>query len=183
MSNSGQLSFGANANGFRTVTSPTSYNDGKWHHVVGVLGSTGMRLYVDGGQVAERVDTVQAEYRTAGYWRVGGDSLAGWPSAPSSTNFSGALDEVAVYNSALSSDAVQSHWQRGQGVVANQPPVAAFTETATDLAVAFDAGSSSDLDGTIVSYEWNFGDDATGTRLPVRTRRWIIRMRPPVLTP
>ena len=55
MSNSGQLSFGANANGFRTVTSPTSYNDGKWHHVVGVLGSTGMRLYVDGGQVAERV--------------------------------------------------------------------------------------------------------------------------------
>ena len=70
-----------------------------------------------------------------------------------------------MYNSALSSDAVQSHWQRGQGVVANQPPVAAFTETATDLAVAFDAGSSTDLDGTIVSYEWNFGDDATGTTI------------------
>lgn len=162
MSNSGQLSFGANANGFRTVTSPTSYNDGKWHHVVGVLGSTGMRLYVDGAQVAERVDTVQAEYRTAGYWRVGGDSLGGWPSAPLSSNFSGALDEVAVYNSALSSDAVQAHWQRGQGVVANQPPVAAFTETVTDLAVAFDGSTSTDADGTVVSYEWNFGDDATG---------------------
>ncbi|CAJ0557464.1 unnamed protein product, partial [Mesorhabditis spiculigera] len=112
-----------------------------------------MRLYVDGEQVAERADTVQAEYRTAGYWRVGGDSLGG------------ALDEVAVYNSALSSDAVQAHWQRGQGVVANQPPVAAFTETVTDLAVAFDGSTSADPDGTIVSYEWNFGDDATGATI------------------
>ncbi|MCZ4567315.1 LamG-like jellyroll fold domain-containing protein [Rhodococcus erythropolis] len=165
MSNSGQLLLGANANGFRTVASPRSYNDGKWHHVVGVLGSTGMRLYVDGEQVAERADTVQAEYRTAGYWRVGGDSLGGWPSAPLSSNISGALDEVAVYNSALSSDAVQAHWQRGQGVVANQPPVAAFTETVTDLAVAFDGSTSADPDGTIVSYEWNFGDDATGATI------------------
>jgi PKD repeat protein len=31
------------------------------------------------------------------------------------------------------------------------------------LAVAFNGSGSTDLDGTIASYAWNFGDGATGT--------------------
>ncbi|MFE5790441.1 LamG domain-containing protein [Rhodococcus erythropolis] len=139
-----QADIRVNPRGVQTVGSPGSYNDGKWHHVVATLGTTGMHLYVDGTQVAERADTVQAEYRIAGYWRVGGDIITGWPSAPSSSNFAGAIDEVAVYNSALSSDAVQAHWQRGQGAVPNQPPLAVFTEKATDLSVVFDGTTSTD---------------------------------------
>lgn len=162
MTNSGQLTFGTNVNGNRTITSPASYNDGKWHQVVSTLGASGMALYVDGKQVAQRADTKQAAYRTAGFWRVGGDILGSWPSAPSAQNFAGALDEVSVYNAALSSDAVQEHWQLGQGAVTNKPPVVSFTETAADLAVAFDGSASADPDGTIASYEWNFGDGAAG---------------------
>jgi PKD repeat protein len=45
----------------------------------------------------------------------------------------------------------------------NQPPIAAFTSSCTDLACTFDGSGSSDLDGTIASYGWNFGDGATGT--------------------
>jgi len=40
----------------------------------------------------------------------------------------------------------------------NQPPVASFTYTCTDLTCDFDALSSYDPDGTIVSYAWDFGD-------------------------
>ena len=45
----------------------------------------------------------------------------------------------------------------------NQPPVASFTSSSNDLQVAFDATTSSDPDGTIASWSWNFGDGRTGS--------------------
>ncbi|SDP74598.1 PKD repeat-containing protein [Pedococcus dokdonensis] len=45
----------------------------------------------------------------------------------------------------------------------NQPPTAAFTPTCTQLACSVDASASSDADGTIASYAWQFGDGTTGT--------------------
>jgi hypothetical protein len=41
-------------------------------------------------------------------------------------------------------------------------PVAEFEWTVAGLSVTFDAGLSYDSDGNIVSYEWQFGDEATG---------------------
>jgi PKD repeat protein len=45
----------------------------------------------------------------------------------------------------------------------NQPPAAAFTNTASGLTASFDATGSTDQDGTISSYAWSFGDGTTGT--------------------
>lgn len=45
----------------------------------------------------------------------------------------------------------------------NQAPVAAFTATTSGLSVAVDGRGSSDPDGTIASYAWNFGDGGTAT--------------------
>jgi PKD domain len=49
----------------------------------------------------------------------------------------------------------------------DRPPVASFTSTPpsapTGTAIRFDGTSSYDLDGTVVSYSWAFGDGATGT--------------------
>jgi PKD repeat protein len=40
----------------------------------------------------------------------------------------------------------------------NQAPTAAFTSSCTGLTCSFNASGSSDTDGTISSYSWNFGD-------------------------
>ncbi|MDG3086539.1 S8 family serine peptidase [Vibrio hannami] len=45
----------------------------------------------------------------------------------------------------------------------NSPPSAAFTSDCTELTCSFDASSSSDSDGSINSYEWDFGDTAIDT--------------------
>jgi PKD repeat protein len=45
----------------------------------------------------------------------------------------------------------------------NQPPVANFTSIVRDLTLFFNASPSSDNDGTITAYDWDFGDNTTGT--------------------
>jgi PKD repeat protein len=56
------------------------------------------------------------------------------------------------------------------GVVVNKPPIASFTSTPVQetLEVVFDASPSSDPDGTLTSYSWDFGDQSTGTGKTVK---------------
>ena len=51
----------------------------------------------------------------------------------------------------------------GSPVAANQAPTASFTATSNDLAATVDASASTDADGTIASYAWEFGDGGTAT--------------------
>jgi PKD repeat protein len=157
MENSGQLTFGVWTGQANTITSAKSYNDGAWHHLVATQGSDGMTLYVDGAAVGTNAQTQAQAY--SGYWRLGGDSSWGGDSPW----FAGYLDEAAVYSSELTADQVKAHYRAGGGTVANVPPTGAFTATSTGLKVAFDASSSTDSDGTISSYSWDFGDGSTGS--------------------
>ena len=45
----------------------------------------------------------------------------------------------------------------------NNPPTASFTFSCAELACDFNASGSSDSDGTISGYAWNFGDGSTGS--------------------
>ena len=47
----------------------------------------------------------------------------------------------------------------------NEVPVAGFSAQASDLAVSVDGSASSDADGSVVSYAWDFGDGSTGSGL------------------
>lgn len=108
MTNSGNLVFGAYTGAAETVSSPGTYNDGAWHHVVATQDSGGMNLYVDGARVAQ--NTVGQAQSYAGYFRVGGDSLSGWPSQPTSRGLDADVDEAAVYLRALSEGDVAAHY-------------------------------------------------------------------------
>jgi PKD repeat protein len=51
----------------------------------------------------------------------------------------------------------------GTGTSQNTAPTAAFTAGCTGLSCSFDGRSSSDPDGSVASYAWNFGDGTTGS--------------------
>jgi PKD repeat protein len=51
----------------------------------------------------------------------------------------------------------------GPPAAGNQPPNAVFASSCTDLACSFDGTGSTDPDGTITSFAWDYGDGATGT--------------------
>lgn len=63
------------------------------------------------------------------------------------TDFAGSLNNVSI------SDAAG----------ANNPPTASFTYTQAGGTFTFNASSSSDLDGSIVEYRWDFGDGTTAS--------------------
>ena len=112
MDNSGKILFGVYVGGVKTVTSPTTYNNGAWHQAVATLGSSGMNLYIDGVSVAGRTDVKTAQV-AKGFWRVGGDNLNGWTSAPASKYFNGAIDEVSIYPTVLTTSQVNAQFVSG----------------------------------------------------------------------
>ena len=83
MQDDGRLVFGTWTGQMNTITTPTPYNDGQWHHVVATQSGDGMKLYVDGELVGTNPQT-QAEGYT-GYWKVGGDNTWGLVEQPTST--------------------------------------------------------------------------------------------------
>jgi PKD repeat protein len=64
--------------------------------------------------------------------------------------------------------------------VANQPPTAAFTATENGLTVTFNASNSSDADGFLSGYSWNFGDGQTSASGPTVTHAYEVAGTYPV---
>jgi PKD repeat protein len=162
MDNSGKILFGVYPGAVKTVRTTNSYNDGQWHQVVGTLGQGGLTLYVDGVKIATD-PTVTGAQNYSGYWKIGGDNLNGWTNQPSSANFAGTVDDVSIYPTQLTDQQVADQFKAAGGLLPNVAPTAAFTSSVTGSTVGFDGRGSTDSDGTIAGYAWDFGDGSTGT--------------------
>jgi hypothetical protein len=114
MTNAGVISYGIVTGGVRqTVSTPATYNNGAWHHVVATQDATGMKLYVDGVLRASAAFATPDAYN--GYWRVGGGNVTSWPGAPTSPALAGTQDETAVYLTALTPARIAAHYAAGNG--------------------------------------------------------------------
>ncbi len=98
------------------VWSKQAYNDGTWHHLVATQSATGgMALYLDGDLVGKSTDPSATNPKVVkGIWRVGVDNLTGVAQKPNKGPFVGDLDEVAVYQTALTPAQVAAHWHAAE---------------------------------------------------------------------
>ncbi|MDQ1730827.1 MAG: trimeric autotransporter adhesin [Pseudonocardiales bacterium] len=137
--------------------------------VAGISYSAGMALTIRLQVTGTSPTVVRSKL-----WPAGGSEPAGWQaSAVDSTTALQAAGSIAITSYLASSatnapvtvriSSLTAKPTAGTPPPANKPPIAAFSSSCTDLSCSFNGSSSSDPDGTIASYAWDFGDGSTGT--------------------
>jgi len=101
---SGKISFHLQEPEWRIATGITSMDDGNWHYIVAVRKGANHFVYLDGIQDGSQTNnqTSMSNDRTLkiGTYRVG------------SGHFDGSIDEVRIYNRALSAAEVKDHYEK-----------------------------------------------------------------------
>jgi hypothetical protein len=93
-----------NIGGTKVVNGTTTLPSGAWSHLAATYDGANIRLYLNGAQVAQVAQTGTIGTST-GALRIGGNSIWG-------ERFNGLIDEVRVYNRALSAGEVQADMSR-----------------------------------------------------------------------
>jgi PKD repeat protein len=152
----GTVGVGLGRGGTRNNAFFTRPSVGQWHHYALVLDSTKpaatqITPYVDGQTVSyQKLDSGTGAGRFA-------NSVLSLMSRDGASLFGqGDLDEVAVYDRALSAGTIADHYASSG---TNRRPNAAFSISPNPAkpgqTVTFNATASSDPDGTIANYEWD----------------------------
>jgi hypothetical protein len=103
----GTATFDSRVSGVGLASPAASVPNFEWHHIALVWGAdattvsdffVSRRIYVDGVQVGFTQDTAVAKLITSGSWRIGSEGL--------NRQFVGLLDDLAVYNQALTASQV-----------------------------------------------------------------------------
>jgi PKD repeat protein len=133
----------------------TSVIDGSWHHVAGGRNASEVFLYVDGTLIGSAPDTTLADL-TSNVTDLG---IGNYPTGTTG-DFTGLMDDVRVYGRALDQSEIAA---LASAPIGNQSPTPSFTANPVSgfvpLTVDFDGSASTDPDGSIVSYEWDFDSD------------------------
>jgi len=102
-----------------------------WIHLVGTYDGANWMLFRNGKQVASAAAPLGSLLVNNGDWAIGSTGN-GW-----ANNYAGAIDEVAIYNSALTSTKVTTHYLIGKVGTA----VITMTSSGSNLAVAWPPGT------------------------------------------
>jgi len=127
------------------ATTTDTWNDGAWHRASCVRDGTTARLYIDGVEVATNTNASLGTITTT----TRDISIGSYAVTPTSQFFTGLVDEVSVYNIALSPEQIAQDYNAGSAV--------SFGATA-----ATEKSTLGDGAGAEPIASWNF-DEATGT--------------------
>jgi uncharacterized delta-60 repeat protein len=131
-----------------TYVSTATVTPGVWNHVALTYDGTTIRFFIN-GQAAGQVEGGLYDYPLNSA-TIGGNTIGGWLEQDS---FSGEIDELSLYNRALSAQEIQSIYQAGpdgksQSFIVSSSPAEGETLTApppTDFTLHFSQGVNSNL--------------------------------------
>jgi hypothetical protein len=127
-----------------------------WTHLAGTFDGTNLRLYVNGTLVATQATTGNSMTATTGALRIGGDFANEF--------FTGLIDEVRIYNRALSQSEIQT--DMGTAIAAT-PAVTAQSPTPAATNVATTTAVKATFNESVVASSISFVlKDASGTVVP-----------------
>jgi len=164
-----KLDFKFNGQHGVSINSNTVITDSDWHHLVGVYNGSHIYVFVDGTldstplscpNILNNVGTLNIGYTK--YWNC--------------CHFNGLIDEVRILNVSIDASWVATEYNNqndpstfhsvGSEETAEMKPTANFTYTpenpSTQDVIQF-TDTSTDYDGTIVSWWWDFDDGANST--------------------
>ena len=102
----GQVMFLLSYNGtdYYVITGTTDLANTGWHHIAGTYDGAWMRLYVDGMEESSREESFTIHAGT------GELTIGSW--SPSVHPFNGTIDEVKIYNRALSAEEIKNNCKK-----------------------------------------------------------------------
>lgn len=95
-------------NGWKSVTSLLEYDADKWYHMVGVYNGIELQLYVDGVLINTEPQSGTIVQSSQPFY------MGRYP-GPNSFDgaYYGKIDEVAIYNLALTTEEIEQHYENG----------------------------------------------------------------------
>ncbi len=149
--------------GAKTIVSPGTVTDGRWHHVVLSAAGSTQSLYLDGVKVGSLSGTLTEQSRPYTYLG-GGYGSTDWMGLPAATYyFDGDMDEVALYRTSLTADQVAAHYRAqsetaASGLTASvivTDPEQRTTTTAYDALHGHRVVSRTDESGGVTRYAYD----------------------------
>ena len=140
--------------GWWRIVPGVNFSAGTWYYVSVVYTNVNVKSYINGQLVDDFSYEKVMNLSEHNYVWIG---IHNQDSNTYNTRrfFSGTIDEVRIYDRALSQQEIQTDM--------NIPPVADFVWTpsnpTTNQTITFNASASNDTDGTLTLYEWDFNND------------------------
>jgi hypothetical protein len=109
-SNHPEFSYKGTDGNQHTVTSSTVLSTGTWYYLAGTVDSSGnVRLYINGALDSSLATGLPIQ------WGIYGTAIGAYGDG-SGGFLNGTVDEIAVYNTALSATTIQNHYNVGTGI-------------------------------------------------------------------